>query len=368
MNLFDKIKNFFKNIGKKQQALPEPEMMEEMPTEGNKNAFRDNLKFDKRDLLDSRTCPVDERFSNILRVLGVNEKILNNPQISQTIFNVCHMMLEKKGLTDEAFALKWGKNLSKEQLDKIIETIKSNAVLSPEEKNKTAYDFRWSGKSQNYFGIKIDPETGSVEWQSVTYLKDDPQYHQNEQYRNSTNTVSIDENTGEIKYEHASETSFDKGSKPFERPNTTEKYEISYKNGMQMRREDQTIDKDGNVTRHSLVSREGAVAQRRSDLITGQTQYGVCALDNLWDLSDGECQEGSARYLRLNEEELEEYLEVNADRISEAFSNPQYDEVQSFDGIDSVSNRAKNNFRAAITNMGATNGIKIVRKEDLQQE
>lgn len=96
MNLFDKIKNFFKNIGKKQQALPEPEMMEEMLGEGGTNQFREELKFDPENLLDPRVCQGDKLIPNIMLSLGVDKAILENRRALIEIETRCKNVLDSK--------------------------------------------------------------------------------------------------------------------------------------------------------------------------------------------------------------------------------------------------------------------------------
>ena len=72
MNFFEKIKKFFKNIGKKQQALPEPEP--EVMEEDSLNTFKEELKFDPTNLLDPRVCQGRDLIPNILMSLGVGRR------------------------------------------------------------------------------------------------------------------------------------------------------------------------------------------------------------------------------------------------------------------------------------------------------
>ena len=86
MSIFEKIKQFIKNIGNKQKLLESPkEIREEMSNMVSSNKkeskFLEDIKFDPKDLLDPKVCNGKDLVPNILRTLGANEDVVKNPQL-----------------------------------------------------------------------------------------------------------------------------------------------------------------------------------------------------------------------------------------------------------------------------------------------
>lgn len=96
MNIFEKIKKIFKSFGNKQQLLEGPkEMQEESKV---KSKFNEEIKFDPNDLLDPRVCQGDKLIPNILKSLGANEQIVNNPRIQLALKGQCESILKDNGI------------------------------------------------------------------------------------------------------------------------------------------------------------------------------------------------------------------------------------------------------------------------------
>lgn len=162
MSIFEKIKQFFKSIGNKQKLLESPkeirEELSDMASSSKKESkFREDIKFDPKDLLDPRVCQGDNFVPNILRTLGANEDVINNPQLISEIETQFFGIVPQNGLEmPNRF-----EQPTREQIEAIVESIKSNKPLTQEERHRRAY-VHSPKKSEVYHGLSIDPETGSV--------------------------------------------------------------------------------------------------------------------------------------------------------------------------------------------------------------
>lgn len=162
MNIFEKIKQFFKNIGNKQKLLESSkEISEEMSNMESSNKkeskFLEDIKFDPKDLLDPRVCQGDNLVPNILRTLGAHEDVIKNPQAIETIHKQFIGIVNQSGLEmPNRF-----EQPTREQIEAIVECIKSNKPLTKEERNRRAH-VHSSKKTEYYHGLSIDPKTGNV--------------------------------------------------------------------------------------------------------------------------------------------------------------------------------------------------------------
>lgn len=163
MSIFGKIKQFFKNIGNKQKLLESPkeirEEMSDMVSSNKKESeFLEDIKFDPKDLLNPRVCQGDNFVPNILRTLGANEDVIKNPQAIEAIRKQFSGIANQSGLEmPNRF-----EQPTREQIEAIVETVKSNMVLSSDER-ETEYRKRSIKSPQRlYYGLTIDKETGSV--------------------------------------------------------------------------------------------------------------------------------------------------------------------------------------------------------------
>ena len=149
MNIFEKIKQIYRNFSKKQKLIEAPkEKVEEIDGVENiggntttvesleKTTFRDELRFDPEDLLDPRVCQGDDVIPNILKTLGVNETILNNAIMMGELRQHCGKILSQHGIVDFKFGIgqynKY-KEFTREQIDAMVRIIKSRGALSDAE-------------------------------------------------------------------------------------------------------------------------------------------------------------------------------------------------------------------------------------------
>lgn len=162
MNIFDKIKDFFKRLGNKQKAIESSKEInnETINTVSNtdKYKFLEDLKFDPQDLLDPRICKGDNFVPNILKTLGANEDILKNPKAIERIERQFGAIVRQSGLEMP----NKHKESTREEIEKITEAIKSNSVIDIE-KRESEYSGRSSQDPQKLnYRLSIDKETGSI--------------------------------------------------------------------------------------------------------------------------------------------------------------------------------------------------------------
>lgn len=184
MSIFEKVKQFFKNIGNKQKLLESPkEIREEMSGLANssrkESKLMEDIKFDPNDLLNPKVCQGDNLIPNILKSLGVNEQIANNPRVQLTLIHQCKKILEQNGVEiPNNF-----ENLTRDQIETMKETLGSAGLLNEKQINDNEYFGQVSklgrlGDAQ-YTGISIEPETGNVIIQSI--IKGDDYDYSDEQ-------------------------------------------------------------------------------------------------------------------------------------------------------------------------------------------
>lgn len=163
MSIFEKIKQFFKNIGNKQKLLESPkeireEMSDMVSSHKKESKFLEDIKFDPKDLLDPRVCQGDNFVPNILRTLGANEDVIKNPQAIDAIEDQFRGIAKQSGLKmPNRF-----EQPTREQVEAIVEAVKSNMVLSSEERNEKYRTRSLKTPFKIYNGLSIDKETGSV--------------------------------------------------------------------------------------------------------------------------------------------------------------------------------------------------------------
>ena len=163
MSIFEKIKQFFKNIGNKQKLLECPkeireEMSDMVSSHKKESKFLEDIKFDPKDLLDPRVCQGDNFVPNILRTLGANEDVIKNPQAIDAIEKQFRGIARQSGLKmPNRF-----EQPTREQVEAIVEAVKSNMVLSSEERNEKYRTRSLKTPLKVYNGLSIDKETGSV--------------------------------------------------------------------------------------------------------------------------------------------------------------------------------------------------------------
>ncbi len=163
MSIFEKIKQFFKNIGNKQKLLESPkeireEMSDMVSSHKKESKFLEDIKFDPKDLLDPRVCQGDNFVPNILRTLGANEDVIKNPQAIEKIETQFSSIVKQSGLKmPNTF-----EQPTREQVEAIVEAVKSNMVLSSKERNEKYRTRSLKTPFKIYNGLSIDKETGSV--------------------------------------------------------------------------------------------------------------------------------------------------------------------------------------------------------------
>lgn len=168
MSIFEKIKKFIKNIGNKQKFLDTPgEIMEARNNEGyasKKEAkFLEDLKFDTKDLLDPRVCNGKNLVPNILRTLGVNEDIIKNPRLIEDLSLNIRRIAGQSGVEMPEF----DKQPTRENINAIVDAIKTNGFITTSQDRIQKHPINYSGKSENYYGIEINQETGTVSLQHL---------------------------------------------------------------------------------------------------------------------------------------------------------------------------------------------------------
>ena len=167
MSIFEKIKQFIKNIGNKQKLLESPkEIREEMSNMVSSNKkeskFLEDIKFDPKDLLDPKVCNGKDLVPNILRTLGANEDVVKNPQLIEEIRVQFQRIANQSGIEMPNYY----EQPTRETINAIVEAIKTNGILTSQDRyNKYA---RLSLKGHEvYDGISIDQETGAVTLQRL---------------------------------------------------------------------------------------------------------------------------------------------------------------------------------------------------------
>lgn len=124
-----------------------------------KNDFLKGLQVDSESLLDPSVCRGDNFIPNILKYLGVNETITKNPEaikwLRLQIMQIASQHnLELPNMFEEP---------TREQINNIVNAIKSDKVLTPEERQKVVRQERsLETKQKSYHGINIDEKTGNV--------------------------------------------------------------------------------------------------------------------------------------------------------------------------------------------------------------
>ena len=163
MSIFDRIKNFFKNIGNKQKLLESAnEKSDDSINVGSyseeKSDFEKYVVFNPKDLLDPRVCRGDNLVPNILKTLGANEDVLKNPKAVDEIEKQFHGITAQAGIEmPNKFA-----QPTREQIEAIVEAIKTNGVLSSEQREGKYRNVGRSSEQKLNYGLTIDKETGSV--------------------------------------------------------------------------------------------------------------------------------------------------------------------------------------------------------------
>lgn len=167
MSIFEKIKQFFKNIGNKQKLLESPkeirEEMSDMVSSNKKESkFLEDIKFNPKDLLDPRVCNGKDLVPNILRTLGANEDVVNNPQLIEELRVHFQGIANQSGIEMPNYY----EQPTRETINAIVEAVKTNGILTSQDRyNKYA---RLGLKGHEvYDGISIDQETGAVTLQRL---------------------------------------------------------------------------------------------------------------------------------------------------------------------------------------------------------
>lgn len=119
------------------------------------NDFREELKFDPNNILDPRVCKGKNLVPNILKSLGANEQILENPVAIKNIEEVFNKIIEKNNIE-----LKNGEP-SKEQIDRIREIISKGKFTERDPENQQS-------------AILIDSETGFITLKDNYKVKEGP--------------------------------------------------------------------------------------------------------------------------------------------------------------------------------------------------
>ena len=140
MSIFEKIKQFIKNIGNKQKLLESPkEIREEMSNMVSSNKkeskFLEDIKFDPKDLLDPKVCNGKDLVPNILRTLGANEDVVKNPQLIEEIRVQFQRIANQSGIEMPNYY----EQPTRETINAIVEAIKTNGILTSQDRyNKYA--------------------------------------------------------------------------------------------------------------------------------------------------------------------------------------------------------------------------------------
>ena len=162
MSIFEKIKQFFKNIGNKQKLLESPkeirEEMSEMVSSSKKESkFLEDIKFDPKDLLDPRVCNGKDLVPNILRTLGANEDVIKNPQLIEEIRVQFQGIANQSGIEMPNYY----EQPTRETINAIVEAVKTNGILTSQDRYNKYARLGLEGH-EVYNGISIDKETGAV--------------------------------------------------------------------------------------------------------------------------------------------------------------------------------------------------------------
>lgn len=168
MNVLKRIKQFFKNMGYKQKLLESPkETGKENVTMKSSNEkdskFLEELKFDPKDLLDPRVCNGKDLVPNILRTLGANEDVINNPQLIEEIGVHFQGIANQSGIEMPNYY----EQPTRENINAIVEAVKSNGILTSKDIYNKYANLGLKGH-EIYDGISIDQETGDVTLQRLT--------------------------------------------------------------------------------------------------------------------------------------------------------------------------------------------------------
>lgn len=166
MSVFEKIKQLFKNIGNKQKLLESPkeirEEMSDMVSSNKKESkFLEDIKFDSKDLLDPRVCNGKDLVPNILRTLGADEDVVNNPHIINELRPHVRAIARQSGIEMPGYY----EQTTRDDINAIVEAVKANGIVTTS--RERAYKHPGLYGSKTYRGISIDQETGAVTIQDL---------------------------------------------------------------------------------------------------------------------------------------------------------------------------------------------------------
>lgn len=166
MSIFEKIKQFFKNVGNKQKLLESPqEMRKEMETMGSsskkESKFLEDIKFDPKDLLDPRVCNGKDLVPNILRSLGANEDVVKNPQLIEELSVQFQGIANQSGIEMPNYY----KQPTQDTINAIVDAVETNGILTTRQEIYNKYP-GFKGH-EVYNGISINKETGAVTIQEL---------------------------------------------------------------------------------------------------------------------------------------------------------------------------------------------------------
>lgn len=168
MSILEKIKQFFKNIGNKQKLLESPkEIREEMSgmvsSSRKESKFMEDIKFDPKDLLDPRLCNGKDLVPNILRTLGANEDVIKNPQLIEELRVQFQGIANQSGIEMPNYY----EQPTRETINTIIEAVKTNGILTTSQERSQKHPGVYSKRTNTYYGIGINQETGAVTIQEM---------------------------------------------------------------------------------------------------------------------------------------------------------------------------------------------------------
>ena len=161
MSIFEKIKQFFKNIGNKQKLLETPkeireEMSDVVSSNKKESEFLEDIKFNLKDLLDPRVCNGKDLVPNILRTLGANEDVVNNPQLIEELRVHFQGIANQSGIEMPNYY----EQPTRDTINAIVEAVKTNGIVTTSQERNNKHPGLKGHKV--YDGISIDQKTGAV--------------------------------------------------------------------------------------------------------------------------------------------------------------------------------------------------------------
>ncbi len=280
---------------------------------------------DKNELLKAENCMGVNLTRNILRYLGVNETIINNPVAIEKLDSQIFMIASQNGIERTNYHVV----PPQEQVYAIVSAVESSHLLSSEERIMAHSSLSIKSREQSYSGISVDKNTGAVTIDYLHIIGSERAFSPFDN-RFSTTTFSA-EKEGGIKQE------FIQGelNSNHQEVLTDENTAHFNKDGITMETENKSYHREqgeDKLTYHCITKRDEEypfIAKRDTLLYTyptysaPDTKYMLIKLEDLSQIDSPEYEKDeqgvSIGEITFNDrEEVSEYYEANKEVITEA--------------------------------------------------